>query len=143
MTFEWPSWVHPLPFPFPELHNICTKCIRWSRPRRRPPGRSSGRIPPSWRWPRSSCCPLWSRPRHRPCCGRWCRGSRSIQSRHRIIMSIYVLSFLNIHISFLRYPNTTLLDTKYLYKWPCPYVRLSVRIKVKILTYILYIHKLS
>ena len=20
MTFEWPSWVHPLPFPFPELH---------------------------------------------------------------------------------------------------------------------------
>ena len=21
MTFEWPSWVHPLPFPFPELHN--------------------------------------------------------------------------------------------------------------------------
>ena len=24
MTFQWPSWVHPLPlpFPFPELHNI-------------------------------------------------------------------------------------------------------------------------
>ena len=22
MTFEWPSWVNPLPFPFPELHNI-------------------------------------------------------------------------------------------------------------------------
>ena len=22
MTFEWPSWVHPLPFPFPELHKI-------------------------------------------------------------------------------------------------------------------------
>ena len=22
MTFEWPSWVDPLPFPFPELHNI-------------------------------------------------------------------------------------------------------------------------
>ena len=21
MTFQWPSWVHPLPFPFPELHN--------------------------------------------------------------------------------------------------------------------------
>ena len=21
MTFEWPSWVNPLPFPFPELHN--------------------------------------------------------------------------------------------------------------------------
>ena len=21
MTFEWPSWVDPLPFPFPELHN--------------------------------------------------------------------------------------------------------------------------
>ena len=21
MTFEWPSWVHPLPIPFPELHN--------------------------------------------------------------------------------------------------------------------------
>ena len=20
MTFKWPSWVHPLPFPFPELH---------------------------------------------------------------------------------------------------------------------------
>ena len=22
MTFEWPSWVDPLPFPFPELHNL-------------------------------------------------------------------------------------------------------------------------
>ena len=22
MTFEWPSWVDPMPFPFPELHNI-------------------------------------------------------------------------------------------------------------------------
>ena len=22
MTFEWPSWVNPLPFPFPELHKI-------------------------------------------------------------------------------------------------------------------------
>ena len=22
MTFEWPSWVDPLPFPFPELNNI-------------------------------------------------------------------------------------------------------------------------
>ena len=22
MTFEWPSWVDPLPFPFPELHNF-------------------------------------------------------------------------------------------------------------------------
>ena len=21
MTFQWPSWVDPLPFPFPELHN--------------------------------------------------------------------------------------------------------------------------
>ena len=21
MTIEWPSWVDPLPFPFPELHN--------------------------------------------------------------------------------------------------------------------------
>ena len=22
MTFEWPSWVDPLPFPFPELHKM-------------------------------------------------------------------------------------------------------------------------
>ena len=21
-AYEWPSWVDPLPFPFPELHNI-------------------------------------------------------------------------------------------------------------------------
>ena len=26
MTFEWPSWVHPLPFPFPELHNTAPSC---------------------------------------------------------------------------------------------------------------------
>ena len=24
MTFQWPSWVDPLPFPFPELHNLMT-----------------------------------------------------------------------------------------------------------------------
>ena len=24
MTIEWPSWVDPMPFPFPELHNIPT-----------------------------------------------------------------------------------------------------------------------
>ena len=29
MTFEWPSWVHPLPFPFPELHNRGT--TDWNR----------------------------------------------------------------------------------------------------------------
>ena len=39
MTFEWPSWVDPMPFPFPELHNCNTggpallKCLlvrKWS-----------------------------------------------------------------------------------------------------------------
>ena len=29
MTFQWPSWVHPLPFPFPELHNI-QSCLKLS-----------------------------------------------------------------------------------------------------------------
>ena len=26
MNFEWPSWIHPLPFPFPELHNFKKSC---------------------------------------------------------------------------------------------------------------------
>ena len=29
MTFEWPSWVDPLPFPFPELHNFDRLYSRW------------------------------------------------------------------------------------------------------------------